>query len=84
MKSWLEKNVIEIYSTQNEGKSVVAEKYIGTLKNKIYKYMTSLSKNMHLDKLDDIVNKYNNTYHRTIKTKPVDVKLSTKTLSRGQ
>ena len=62
MKSWLEKNDIEMYSTHNEGKSVVAERFIRTLKNKIYKYMTSISKTVCIDKLDDIVNKYNNTY----------------------
>ena len=56
-----------MYSTHNEGKSVVAKKFIRTLKNKIYKYVTSISKNMYIDKLDDIVDKYNNTYHRTIK-----------------
>ena len=61
----------------NEGKSVVAERFIRTLKNKIYKYMTSISKNVYIDKLDDIVNKYNNTYHSTIKMKPVDVKSNT-------
>ena len=65
-----------MYSTHNEGKSVVAERFIRNLKNKIYKYMTSISKNLYIDKLDDIVNKYNNTYHRTIKMKPVDVKPS--------
>ena len=62
-----------MYSIHNEGKSVVAEIFIRTLKNKTYKYMTSVSKNVYVDKLDDIVNEYNNTYHRTIKTKPVDV-----------
>ena len=77
IKSWLEKNDIEMYSTHNEGKSVIAERFIRTLKNKIYKYMTSISKNVYIDKLDDIVNKYNNTYHSTIKMKPVDVKSST-------
>ena len=77
MNSWLEKNNLEMYSTHNEGKSVVAERFIRTLKNEIYKYMTSISRNMSIDKLDDIVNKYNNTYHRTIKMKPVDVKLNT-------
>ena len=46
MKLWLEKNSIEMYSTHNEGKSVIAEKFIRTLKNKIYKYMTSVSKNV--------------------------------------
>ena len=68
---------IEMYSIHNEEKSVVAEKFIRTLKNKIYKYMTSVSKNVYIDKLDDIVNEYNNTYHRTIKMKPVDVKDNT-------
>ena len=77
MKSFLQNNDIEMYSTHNEGKSVVAERFIRTLKNKIYKYMTSISKNVYIDKLDDIVNKYNNTYHSTIKMKPVDVKSST-------
>ena len=52
-----------MYSTNNEGKSVIAERVIRTLKNKIYKYMTSISKNVYIDKLDDIVKKYNNTYH---------------------
>ena len=66
-----------MYSTHNEGKSVVAERFIRTLKTKIYKYMTSISKNVYIDKLDDIVNKYNNTYHSTIKIKPVDVKPNT-------
>ena len=63
-----------MYSTHNEGKSVVAERFIRTLRNKIYKYMTSISKNVYVDKLDDIVNEYNNTSHRTIKMKPTDVK----------
>ena len=57
----------------NEGKSVVAERFIRTLKNKIYQYMTSISKNVHIGALDDTVDKYNNTYHGTIKMKPVDV-----------
>ena len=70
------KNVIEMYSIHNKGKSVVADRFIRTLKNKIYKYMTSISKNVYIDKLDDIVNKYNNKYHRIIKMKPVDVKPS--------
>ena len=73
-KSWLEKNDIEMYSTTNEEKSVIAERFIRTLKNKIYKYMTSIQKNVYIDILDNIVNKYNNTYHGTIKMKPVDVK----------
>ena len=54
-KSWLEKNDIAMYSTHYEGKSVVAERFISTIKNKIYKYMTSISKNVCIDKLDDIV-----------------------------
>ena len=66
-----------MYSTHNEGKSVIAERFIRTLKNKIYKYMTSISKNAYINKLDDIVRKYNNTYHRSIKMKPVDVKDNT-------
>ena len=57
MKSWLEKNDIEMYSTHNEGKSVVAERLIRIIKNKIYKHMTSISKYVYIDKLDDIVNK---------------------------
>ena len=65
-----------MYSTHNEGKSVVAERFIRTLKNKIYKYMTSISKNVYVDNLDDIVNSYNNTYHSTTKMKPADVKSS--------
>ena len=77
MKSWLGKNDIEMYSTHNEGKSVVAEIFIRTLKNKIYKYMTSVSKNGYINKLDDIVKKYNNTYHRIIIMKPANVKSST-------
>ena len=69
IKSWLEKNDINMYSTQNEEKSVVAERFIRTLKNKICKYITSISKNVYIAKLDDIVNKYNNTYHTTITKK---------------
>ena len=74
LKSWLERNDIEMYSTDNEGISVVGEALIRTLKTKIYKYMTSVPKNVYIDKLDDIVDEYNNTYHRTVKIKPVDVK----------
>ena len=76
-KKWLKDNDIEMYLIHNEGKSVVAERSIRTLKTKIYKYMTSVSKNVYIDKLDDMVNEYNNTYHRTIKMKPVDVKDNT-------
>ena len=63
-----------MYSAHNEGKFVVAEIFIRTLKNKIYKHMTTISKNVYFDVLDDIVDEYNNTYHRTIKMKPLDVK----------
>ena len=63
-----------MYSIDNEGKSVAAERFIRTLKNKFYKYMTAISRNVYIDKLDDIVNEYNNTYHRTIKMKHVDIK----------
>ena len=66
-----------MYSAHNEGKFVVAERFIRTLKSKIYKYMASISKNVYIDKLDDIVNEYNNTYHTTIKMKPIDVKDNT-------
>ena len=62
-----------MYSTYNEGKSVVAERFIRTLKNKIFKHMTAISKNVYFDVLDDIVDKYNNTVHRTIKVIPIDV-----------
>ena len=77
MKSWLEKNDIKMYSTHNEGKFVVAEEFIRTIKNKIYKHMTSISKNVYIDKLDDIVHKYNNKKHKTIKMKSNDVKDNT-------
>ena len=63
-----------MYSTNNAGKSVVAERFIRTLKNKIYKYLTSISKNVYIDKLNYIVSEYNNTYHSTIKMKPIDIK----------
>ena len=76
-KKWLRDNNIAMYSTHNEGKSVAAERFIRTLKGKIYKYMTSISKNVYIDKLDDIVDEYNNTYHTTIKMKPTDVKDNT-------
>ena len=77
MKSCLEKNDIEMYSTHYEGKSVVAERFIRTIKNKIYKHVTSISKNVYIDKLDDIANEYNNAKHRTIKMKPIDIKDNT-------
>ena len=66
-----------MYSTHNEGKSVVAERFIRTIKNKIYKYMTTISKNVYIDKLDDIVHKYNNEKHTKIKMKSIDVKDNT-------
>ena len=77
MKSWLQDNNIEMYLADNEGKSVVAERFIRTLTNKIYKYMTSISQNLDIDKLADIINEYNNIYHTTVKVNPVDVKSST-------
>ena len=78
-KKWLKDNNIEMYSIYNEGKSVVAERLIRTLKTKIYKYMTSVSKNVYIDNLDDIVGEYNITYHRAIKIKPSHVKDNTYT-----
>ena len=63
-----------MYSTYNEGKSVVAERFIKTLKNKIYKHMTAVSKNACFDAIDDIVDKSSNTHHTIIKMKPIDVK----------
>ena len=56
-----------MYSTYNDGKSIVVEKFIRTLKDKIHKYMTSRSKNVYMDKLADIFNEQRDTYHRTIK-----------------
>ena len=73
-KKWLSDNDIIMYSTYNEGKSVVAERFIRTSKNKLYKHMTATGKNIYYDVLDDAVNKYNNTKHSTIKLKPIDVK----------
>ena len=62
MKSWLQYNDIEMYSTHNEGKSVITKRFISTFNNKIYKYMTSILKNVYIiNKLDDIVNEYKNT-----------------------
>ena len=75
IKLWLEKKRVKIFV---EGKSIIAERFIRTLKNKIYKYMISISKNDYCDELVDLVNKYNNMYHSTIKM-PVDVKSSTYT-----
>ena len=76
IKSWLEKSVIEMCSTHNEGKSVIAEIFIKlTVKNEIYKYKASVSKSVYIDKLDHIVNKYNNIYRNIIKIKPVGGKI---------
>ena len=72
-KEVLKENHMEKYSTYNEGKSAVAEKFIKTLKNKIYKHMTAVLKDF--DVLDVIVDEYDNTFHKTIKIKPIDIKL---------
>ena len=72
-KDFLKINNIKMYSTFNEGKSVVAERFIRTLKNKIFKHMTTILKNVYIDVLNDIVDKCNNTVHKTIKIKPTDV-----------
>ena len=73
-KKWLSDNDMIMYSNYKEGKSVVAERFIRTLKNKLHKHMTATGKNVYYDVLDDVVNKYNNTKHNTIKMKPIDVK----------
>ena len=73
LKRFLKINGIEIYPTYNEEKSVVAERFIRMLKNKIFKHMTAISKSVYLNVLDDIVNKYKNADHKTIKIKPIDV-----------
>ena len=73
-KRWLSNNDIIMYSTFNEGKSVVVERFIRTLKNKLYKHMTVIIKNVYYDVLDDVVNEYNNTKDNTIKMKPKNVK----------
>ena len=63
-----------MYSAYNEGKSVLAERFIRTLRNKIYKLTTAISKNVYFGVLNDIIDEYNNTYHKTIKMKPTDLK----------
>ena len=73
-KKWLKGSNIEMYSTYNGRKSVVPERFIRSLKNKIYKYMKAISKNAYFDVLNDIVDEYINTYHKAIKIKPIDVK----------
>ena len=79
MKSFLQNNNKGNYSTNDEGISIIAEISIRSLKKKICKNLTSVSKNEYIDKLDDIVNKYNNTYLSIHKLKPVDVKSNTYT-----
>ena len=74
VKSWLQDNDIEMYSTHKEWKSIAAEKFIRTLEKKIYKYMTSILKNVYIDKLNNIVNTFSNTYYSTIKMKSADSK----------
>ena len=73
-KNWLKDEGIEMYSTYNEGKSVVAERFIKTLKKKLYKHMTAIGKNVYWNVLDDVVEKYNDTVNRSIGMKPKDVK----------
>ena len=84
MKSLVETNDIEIYSARNKGKYVVAERFMITIKNKFYKYMTLFSKNVYIDKLDDLVNKCNSTYHSAIKVKTVNIKSNTYTKPRKE
>ena len=74
MKSLQQDNNIEFYSTHSEVKPIAVRRFIRTSKNKIYKSMTSISKSAYIEKLEEIVHKYNNTHHRTIKMKPIDVK----------
>ena len=71
MKSWSQNNNTEIYSTLDEMKETVVKRIIRTLKNKIYKYMILISKNVYNDKLDDLVDKYNNTCQKIIKMRPI-------------
>ena len=72
-KDFFKINNVEMYSAYNEGKSAVAERFVRTLKNKIFKHMAAISNNVYFDVLDDIVNKYNNTVYRTIKRKSIDI-----------
>ena len=76
-KKWLKDNDIEMYSVHHEGKSVVAERFVKTLNTKIYKFISLVPKNMYIIKLDNIMYEFNNTYHRTIKIIPADVKDNT-------
>ena len=77
MKYWLQDNNIEIYSTHNERKSDTTKRFTRNLKNNIYKYIASMSKNVYINKSDDLVIKYSNIYPRTIKKKPINVKDNT-------
>ena len=72
-RNFLKINNIKVYSTYKEGKSVVAEKIVRSLKKKTFKHVTSIQTNIYFDVLDDIINKYNNTVHRTIKMKPIEI-----------
>ena len=72
LRDFLKINDIEMYSTCNEGKSVVAERFIRTLKNTIFKHVTAIQQNIYFDVWDDIVDKYTNTVHRTIRIKPIE------------
>ena len=74
IKIWLQDNYIKMYLIHDEGKSFVAERFLRTLKTKIYKYMTLVSRNVSIDMLDNIVDKFNKKYQRTINMKPIDVK----------
>ena len=76
MKSWLVKYAAEMCTTYNEGKPVIAGRFIRTLKNRIYKYMNAMSRNVYIEKISEIVHKFNNTYLRASKMKPVGVKSS--------
>ena len=81
MEWWLQENLIEMHQTKNKGKSVVAERFVRTLKNKICKYLTAIFKNVCFEKLDDIVNQWNNTYYSTIKMKYYVYKIIIKILN---
>ena len=77
VRSIFQNNDMKMFSVHNEGKFVIAERFIRTVKNKISKCTVSVSKNVHNHKLDNVVNKYNNTYHSTIKLKAVGLKRNT-------
>ena len=77
IKLWLQNNNVEMYSIHNDGKSIVAKRFIRTLTNKIYKHLTAVSRQMYINKLDNVASKYNNKYYKAIKKKPTDFKSST-------